>query len=481
MIESVTKGKVVIAGAGMTGLMMALRIKQLDPDIGVVIFDRADRPGGMYQSIEYPDGRLFDYGMHLIYESCNPDVDNLYREVMDERDWHIHENNEKDIAGLYFRGRLQNYSHYVDLRAFGDVEKKRFLGDFMLNLGEGAKDCGRSGWQFLLNQFGNEIVESVHRPLIQSLYGVNIEEIDRFAIKATALERVVLFDPDTMLDLMKSDRIRSRLAFPDQLNLPPYRTNHQKALYPKQFGMKHYVDRLVDTLQQRGVEILTNIAGMSLHCSDDQVDSITINDKKGDSRKIPVQTLFWSIGWPSLGHALGTDMSGIGKPAGTRVIFANFVFDQMPLMDRLYYFYCYDPGFAAFRVTNYVNYCPAAAADGFPVCVELWPSRLGLDAKNLSDEQCLALALDELRRFGVITEKHTLKFSAIENKGGEFPLPSVANVTAIEEIKKRVLSKKMRNIAVTGIMASDDLFFIPDILNHAFSVIEKTFTGENKL
>ncbi|WP_374566109.1 NAD(P)-binding protein, partial [Nitrosomonas sp.] len=45
MIESVTKGKVVIAGAGMTGLMMALRIKQLDPGIDVVIFDRADRPG----------------------------------------------------------------------------------------------------------------------------------------------------------------------------------------------------------------------------------------------------------------------------------------------------------------------------------------------------------------------------------------------------------------------------------------------------
>lgn len=477
----VTKGKVVIAGAGMTGLMMALRIKQLDPRIDVVIFDRADRPGGMYQSIEYPDGRLFDYGMHLIYESCNPDVDNLYREVMDERDWHIHENNEKDIAGLYFRGRLQDYSHYVDLRSFSDAEKKRFLGDFMLNLGTNGNDCGRSGSRFLVSQFGGEIVESVHRPLIQSLYGVNIEDIDQFAIKATALERVVLFDPDTMLDLMKSDKIRSRLAFPDQLNLPPYRTNSQKALYPKRFGMKHYIDRLVGTLQQRGVEILTNIAGMSLNCSDAQVDSITISGKDGDSRKIPVQTLFWSIGWPSLAHALGTDMSGIGKPGGTKVVFANLVFDRIPLMDRLYYFYCYDPGFATFRVTNYANYCPAAAVDGFPVCVELWLSRLGLDPKHLSDEQCLALALDELRRFGVIKENYALKFSAIENKGGEFPLPSIANVTAIGEIKKRVLNKGMRNIEVTGIMASDDLFFIPDILNHAFSVIEKTITGENKL
>ena len=49
---------------------------------------------------------VFDHGMHLIYESCNPDVDDLYREVMDEQDWHIYAKNEKDIAGLFFWGRL---------------------------------------------------------------------------------------------------------------------------------------------------------------------------------------------------------------------------------------------------------------------------------------------------------------------------------------------------------------------------------------
>ncbi|MBL0012133.1 MAG: NAD(P)-binding protein [Nitrosomonas sp.] len=480
MIETATKGKIVIAGAGVTGLMSALRIKQLDPGANIVIFDKADRPGGMYQSFVYPNGRVFDHGMHLIYESCNPDVDDLYREVMDEQDWHIYAKNEKDIAGLFFRGRLQDYSHYVDLRSFSETEKKRFLGDFMFNLEAGSVDSRRSGRQLLLSQFGNEIVEAVHRPLVQSLYGMNIEEADRFVVKETALERVILFSPDTMLDLMQSDKIRSRLGFPDQMNLPPYRTNDQKALYPKRFGMKHFIERLESAVKQRGVEILTNIASLSLHCSDDRVDSISIVGKDGDSRELAISTLLWTIGWPGMAHALGVNMSDVSMSNGPKVVYANLVFDKSPEMGRLYYFYCYDPGFAAFRVTNYTNYCPAASADGFPVCVELWPSRLGLEASQLSDEQCLALAMDELRRMGVITDSHKLEFSAIENKGGGFPLPSMANTDGIREIKKRVFDKGINNVEVAGIMAEDDLFFIPDILNHAFSVIEKTFTEKNR-
>lgn len=480
MIETTVKGKIVIAGAGVTGLMAALRIKQLDPGAEIVIFDKADRPGGMYQSIEYPGGRVFDHGMHVIYESCNPVVDDLYREVMDEQDWHIYENNEKDIAGLFFRGRLQDYSHYVDLRSFNEAEKKQFLGDFMLNLEADSVDSGRSARQLLLSQFGNEIVEAVHRPLVQALYGMSIEEADRFVVKATALERVILFNPDTMLDLMQSGKIRSRLAFPDQLNLPPYRTNDQKALYPRRFGMKHFIERLEGAVRQQGVEILTNIASLTLHCPSNRVNSVTIAAKNGDSKEVAISTLLWTIGWPGMAHALGVDMSGISMTRGPKVVYANLVFDKPPEMGRLYYIYCYDPGFAAFRVTNYTNYCPAASADGFPVCVELWPSRLGLEASQLPDEQCLALVMDELRRMGIITDSHKLEFSAIENKGGEFPLPSLANTAGIREIKKRVLDKGVNNIEVAGIMADDDLFFIPDILNHAFSVIEKTFTDENR-
>ena len=80
----------------------------------------------------------------------------------------------------------------------------------------------------------------------------------------------------------------------------------------------------------------------------------------------------------------------------------------------------------------------------------------------------------------MITANHKLEFSAIENKGGGFPLPSMANTDGIREIKKRVFDKGINNVEVAGIMAEDDLFFIPDILNHAFSVIEKTFTEKNR-
>ena len=352
----------------MTGLMTALRLTKLYPDRRIVVFDRSPRLGGMYGSVSYPDGIVFDHGMHVIYESCNADVDDLYREVMGEEDWHIYEGNEKDIAGLWFRGRLQTFSHYMDLRTFPASQRQEFVGDLFLNLEQPPVTAARRAIDFLRGQFGNTIVEQVHEPMLRGLYGTEPGELDVFAVKATALERVILFDTDLMSDLLKSDRIRARIAFPDQLNLPPYRTNSQKALYPRQFGMDHFIDRLRERLESLGVEILPGHRLDGIDRADTGVDSIALRSPADERVELAVDHLIWTIGWPGLAHTLGIDMSDLRSRRGPRIAFVNLMFDRPPAMDRLYYFYCYDPGFAAFRVTNYSNYCPAAAGMGGYPC-----------------------------------------------------------------------------------------------------------------
>lgn len=461
---------VVIAGGGLTGLMCALKLKQLHPGSKIVVFDRSAQVGGMYASILYTEGIRFDNGMHVIYESCNPEVDDLYMEIMPETEWNIYENNDKDIAGLFFKGQLQTYSHYVDLRSFSQELKETFVGSLLLNLSARQVDNPKSAMDFLRNQFGEEVVRVVHWPILKMMYGVDPEKLDVFATKATALERVILFDPATMLDLMGSVKLRARLAFPDQLNLPQLRKNTQRALYPKKFGMSHFIDKLQMRLESMGVEILTKTDMSGIHQSEGRINCVTLTSKEWGSRTFNVSRLLWTAGWPSLAKQLGVDLSDLTFQRGPDMIFINLVFDHPLMMERLYYFYCYDEGFASFRVTNYSSYCPAAAKSGyFPVCVEFWPSKIGKKVAELGREECVRLAIDELRRFGVIGLDHKLVFSRVENNVGEFPMPTLNNTAALQVVRTRVAEQKLENLSVAGVMADDGLFFIPDILNDAFS------------
>lgn len=460
---------IVVAGAGITGLMIALQLTKTHPGSRITVFDRAAEVGGMYASVKYASGQVFDHGMHVIYESCTPAIDDLYREVMPPQDWHILEQNEKDIAGLFFRGTLQPYSHYVDLRSFPETQRRQFAASVMQAAVSPRPEAIESCGEFLEAQFGPEIVHAVHDQVLDALYGIPASEASTQAVRLTALERVILFDAPTMLDLMKADRLRSRLAFPDQLNLPPYRANTQKALYPKQFGMGHFVDRLKQLLLSRGVALRTSASLAHVHRDGERIESVTLSaDGKADER-LPVDALVWTVGWPTLARSLGVSLEGLAPPSGGRrkLAIANLVFDRAPAMDRLYYFYCYDAGFATFRVTNYSNYCPAASADGtFPVGVELWPERLGAGSENLTDDELVALAVNELRQFGVIGD-HQMLFGAIQH-GGEFPLPSLQADRQLREVRHRVRAVLPKNVIVAGIQAEPDLFFVPDILNDAF-------------
>jgi protoporphyrinogen oxidase len=466
-------GTIVIAGAGLTGLMSALRLSKLHPQKKIILFDRSSTPGGMYGTLEYERKWRFDYGMHLIYESCNPKVDELYREVMPEEEWHIYEKNEKDIAGLYFNGSLQNYSHYIDLRNHPKKLKDDYIGSLMGNLEAPQVDNPKTAYEFLCSQFGRKIVDEIHRPIIQRMYGVDPEDMAFFATKVTALERVVLFDPSTMLDLMHSTKLRARLAYADQLNLPPLRINEQKALYPRKFGMSNFVDRFCKHLISKGVEILTDTSIAEVAQKKGRIDSISLVSAQSGTRVIATEKFLWTAGWPALANELGIEITDIKFQKGPAIVFLNLVFDKTLEMDRLYYFYCYDENFATFRVTNYTNYCPAASSGTeFPVCLELWPSKIGRNASELSLNECIELALGELKRFGVIDGDHKVLFARMESKAGEFPMPSLVNANALVEIRSRVEKCAIDNLMVAGVMAKDDLFFLPDVLNDAFEQLE---------
>ncbi|HEV8646185.1 MAG TPA: hypothetical protein VGR01_11525, partial [Burkholderiales bacterium] len=143
--------------------------------------------------------------------------------------------------------------------------------------------------------------------------------------------------------------------------------------------------------------------------------------------------------------------------------------ESQPEMGELYYFYCFDRGFHTFRVTNYSAYCPdARRADGsYPVCIELHFDP-GADLKS---SDLVAVAADELMKFGVIKSKASISFSKAQISNAGFPVLTLRNTQAMRSLRESVRSQEIRNLIVAGQAPDLGIFFLHDVLEHNFNAL----------
>ena len=207
------------------------------------------------------------------------------------------------------------------------------------------------------------------------LHNKGLEELDPLCAKITALNRVVLFSNELMQSFSLSDVLKIRLAFPYQINLPScLRTSPQRALYPKKYGFKNFIDAFRQKLESLNVKILTehSINSVNLGSSND----IEVHDHlREKSFKISkVDNLVWAAGLPSIAKLLGISINNIIPDKRDKVYYVHLYLEKLPNTKDLYYFYCFDEDYSLFRFTNYYSYCKDAyTSKGYHVCAEMWP------------------------------------------------------------------------------------------------------------
>ena len=469
-----SKPNIIISGSGMSALMVARTIKKYkDPQANITIIERDDKIGGQFGSVSYGEHGYFDYGMHIYYESCIPEIDTLFTSLMPDEDWNILIDNLKDAAGIYVNGNLQLETPYVDLRNLSAEKRKQYIAELFTHIekqdGKELRE-GANAYEILEHHFGELITNEVFVPILEKLYKTHPSSLDEIATQLTTINRVALFDEKLMLDLMKSREIRSRICYPNQYTMPPYRTTSQRGFYPKQYGIFRVLEKFKSLLEAEGVSFLTSSVISELKINNDRVESISVTKKESVKEIKNIEKLYWSAGLPSLAIALKLDLSGFtyDKQVNT-AYYVNFLFDKNPEMDKLYYFYCFDKGFRTFRVTNYTNYCPAAnEGRGFPLCVELWTNAGDPD----KEEELVNLALKELRTFGVINDTYKIQFAKADKvQGGGFPLPTVKNVGNMNTIRGMITDRGIKNVVPIGVYASKNVFFIKDVLMDTYKKV----------
>src|SRR5450631_2803379 len=191
---------VLIVGGGLSGLFAALLVSRKYPGYRVVLVERGAELGGLYSSFGADEYGYFDHGPHIFYESGIEEVDAQIRDVLPDSDWIWLEGNRKDIAGAYYNGRLQTYSHYPDLRTLDRDQYRTCLADFFQNLGAARATeppCESAG-EYFRSRFGEFISELVVEPILRKIWGRPGQDLDPFAARIVSMDRVILFDNEKM-------------------------------------------------------------------------------------------------------------------------------------------------------------------------------------------------------------------------------------------------------------------------------------------
>ena len=469
------ESNVVIVGGGIPGMFSALLVAVTQPDVRVHLVDWAPRLGGLYGSHKDPDFGWLDHGMHLIYETGIEGVDRLIREVMNDSEWIFLEGNKKDIAGVHHLGKLNTASPYVDLRALPATLRDRALAGLFAALPEtrlGPLES-KSAADFFVRRFGAPIAREVIDPILRKLWRLNSDELDAMVSRVVLMDRVQLFDSKVMADLMKSDRIRSRIAFPDQIELPLQYRTFQRGLYPKRFGMVNVINALEKALRERNVNIRTSSKVGALELDKGRMTSLRLESAAGNEveRIGKIGMLHWGTPLPHLANLLGVSLPRGGNDPPLVQSYVYLMLREAPAMGGLYYFYAFDPGYCTYRVTDYASYCPdARQPDGsWLICAELHYD----PGAKVNTQDAREQATRELLHFGVIADRSEVLAVKVFNPPGGFPLLTLRNCNRMRDLRLRIEEKAPANLVLGGQAPERGVFFLHDVLAQCYrDVIE---------
>ena len=469
------KDNIVIIGAGIPGIFSALYLSNLFPRKSIHIIESSSKIGGLYNSIFDPIGGTFDKGMHIIYETCIEEIDDLIRNSMPDNEWIFLEGNSKDIAGVYHNGILEKDSPYMHINSVGKRRLNTCQSELFKSLENQSptlEDCNNA-FEFYEKRFGFSTTKYLIEPVIKKLWNMPLKKLHPASTRIVLMDRLRMFSKNATLDLMKSELIRSRIAFPNQMELDLKFRNSQRGLYPKNFGMSHLISSLEKKLNEAGVIIHKGSEMISIHEKDDYINSIKF--KKNSKYQIinDIHLLHSTVSSSKLLRLFDLKVDNVSYDKNLKQSYTFMLLKEPPNMNNLYYYFCFQKNMKTYRVTDYTAYCPSAKrnlkslyeGDLWPICVELHYKN-----KGPKKEKIVKDATEELLLTKVIKSKKQVIFSRVEPAGG-FPVLSIKNCKLIESSNEKLNDLNIKNLLLAGQSPEKGIFFLHDILKNIYELI----------
>jgi hypothetical protein len=106
----------------------------------------------------------------------------------------------------------------------------------------------------------------------------------------------------------------------------------------------------------------------------------------------------------------------------------------------------------------------------YPLSVEIFFDEFGSHDKHFIGEQ----TIEALIKIGVVSHKRQVRFVETEFLATGFPMPTVKNVSGMNEIRSRVEHRRIENLLLNGILSQEKLFYMTDIIKRTYELCKNS-------
>tara|TARA_Y100000589_G_scaffold124534_1_gene118786 strand:+ start:1211 stop:2647 length:1437 start_codon:yes stop_codon:yes gene_type:complete len=467
---------IIILGGGIPGIFSALYLAKKHPQYKVHLVESSEEIGGLYNSFEDKEAGIFDKGMHIIYETCIKEVDEIIRNCLPKNEWLFLEGNSKDIAGVYHNNLLETNSPYVNIDSIKKRNINRCLSELFLslkNIAPNFLECNNAE-DFFEKRFGKSITKELIEPIIKKLWRTPLKKLHPASTRIVLMDRIRIFEEESVADLMQSKFLKSRIAFPNQMKLNQIYRNSQRGLYPKNFGMYNLIKGMEKKLNELGVKVYKKSNIESIQIIKNEIKSVSINIKNSKKELSDIKLFHSTIPSSKLFYLFGLKPKNNNFDKGLNQKYLFLLIDSPPNMGNIYYFHSFQKGHKTYRVTNYAAYCPSSVRihkktnkKVWPICVELHYKNQNPNFNNIFKD-----GVKELIQTKIIESKNSIIFSRVESAGG-FPLLTIKNCNLLRENDNILKNLNLENLLIAGQAPDRGIFFLHDILENIFESIKK--------
>ncbi len=164
--------KVVIIGAGITGLTCAWKLANESNDFEVTLIEREPIPGGLAKTIDW-HGYHLDLGPHRFHTEI-PEIREFVNSFCEERMMRV-----KRASRMYLNGRYIPYpiQPLQTLKALGISKTVAFMGSALKVLIDRNEHEAQSYEEYVQRYYGKALYQTIFQPFAQKVWGMDPSNI----------------------------------------------------------------------------------------------------------------------------------------------------------------------------------------------------------------------------------------------------------------------------------------------------------------
>lgn len=441
--------RAVVVGSGISGILSAFLLKEKFNE--VIVIEKENRIGGLFQSKTDSEGFSFDQGTHFLHATGNPTIDQFMLEDLDH-DWLQLRDFDHVAAANFFAGQLNTQSPCMDTRKLAPEIYEQGIKDFELAEIEDRdfSNCEEK----LVTVYGKTFYENVFQPALEKFFKSSVSELDQNAYRLFTPSRLIAYSAEKTKELKLNPSFNSRLAFHSYSDIK----SSLPAYYPEQGGMGRWVEAVHQKMKRFGIEVklATEVAGLEFEKGN--IRSLTINNDE----TLSCEHLVWTVPSIFFGKLVGRFPKTKPPQIQSSVIF-HMKFDRKFLCEEAFVTN-YDADFNTFRVSLYPNYSSSPSKDVFHCSVEIISEPDQVESFSSKE------IVKELKAMKIVGSHAQLIWSEKQIAKAGFPVPTAELVRAQQDYQES-LAQDFLNVSFVG-KAQNKVWFVNEVLADTYEQIQ---------